>query len=142
MKIIWICGPLLKLTSKFGCATDPLYLALYRYLTGNFNKSLEILDETRKRLYKSYVFYFNDFQNTSAYEREMQGKTMPVKIKTAMASDIYIRFHTIFLELDIEIDLLRKSNHRKCLFISPFVFLEFLVFLCHHRLKDHILINL
>lgn len=61
---------------------------------------------------------------------------MPVKIKTAMASDIYIRYHTIFLELDIEIYLLRKSNHRKCLFISPFVFLEFLVFLCHHRLKD------
>lgn len=64
--------------------------------------------------------YNNHFQNTQAYEREMQWKTMPVKIKNAMASDIFIRYHTIFLELNIEIDLLKKSTPRKSLLISPF----------------------
>lgn len=127
---------LLKFTIKFGCVTDPLYLALYRYVNGDFNHSLNILDETRKRLYQDYVFYYNHFQNTQAYEREMQWKTLPIKIKNAMASDIYIRYHTIFLELNIELDVLKKSTPGKGLVISPFVFLEFLTFLCHHRLKS------
>lgn len=127
---------LLKFTLKFGCATDPLYLALYRYLNGNVHHSLDILNETRKRLFQDYVFYYGHFKNTQAYEREMQWKTMPVKIKNALASDIFIRYYTIFLELNIEIDLHRKSTSRKSLVISPFVFLEFLIFLCHHRLKS------
>lgn len=127
---------LLKFTLKFGCATDQLYLALYRYLNGDFNNSLNILDETRKRLFQDYVFYDNHLQNPEAYEREMQGKTLPDKIKNSLASDIFIRNHTKFLELNIEIDLLKKSTHRKSLVISPFVFLEFLTFLCHYRLKS------
>lgn len=129
---------LLKFTVKYGCATDHLYIALYRYLNGDFNNSLNILYETRKRLFQNYVFYCynNHFQNTQAYEREMQWKTMPVKLKNAMASDINIRYHTIFLELNIEIDLLKKSTRGKNFVISPFVFLEFLIFLCHYRLKS------
>lgn len=127
---------LLKFTLKFGCATDQLYLALYRYLNGDFNNSLNILDETRKRLLQDYVFYDNHLQNPEAYEREMQGKTLPDKIKNSLASDIFIRNHTKFLELNIEIDLLKKSTPRKSLVISPFVFLEFLTFLCHYRLKS------
>lgn len=119
---------LLKFTIKFGCATDHLYLALYRYVNRDFNNSLNILDETRKQLFQDYVFYYNHFQNPEAYEREMQGETMPDKIKNAMASDIFIRYHTTFLELNIEIDLLKKSTPRKSLLISPFVFLEFLIF--------------
>lgn len=55
-----------------------------------------------------------------------------------MVFDIQIRFHTIFFELIFELLLLRKSNQRKCLFISPFVFLEFLFFLCHHKLKSQL----
>lgn len=127
---------LLKFTLKFGSATDHLYLALYRYLNGDFNNSLNILDETRKRLFQDHVFYYNHLQNPEAYKREMQGKTLPDKIKNSMASDIFIRNHTKFLELDIEIDLLKKSTFRKSLVISPFVFLEFLIFLCHYRLKS------
>lgn len=127
---------LLKFTLKFGCTTDHLYLALYRYLNGDFNNSLNILDETRKRLFQDYVFYDNHLQNPEAYEREMQGKTLPDKIKNSLASDIFIRNHTKFLELNIEIDLLKKSTHRNSLVISPFVFLEFLTFLCHYRLKS------
>lgn len=119
---------LLKFTLKFGCATDHLYLALYRYLNGDFNNSLNILDETRKRLFQDYVFYDNHLQNPEAYENK--------KIKNSLASDIFIRNHTKFLELNIEIDLLKKSTHRKSLVISPFVFLEFLTFLCHYRLKS------
>lgn len=127
---------LLKFTLKFGCATDQLYLALFRYLNGDFNNSLNILDETRERLFQDYVFYDSHLQNPEAYEREMQGKTLPDKIKNSLASDIFIRNHTKFLELNIEIDLLKKSTHRKSLVISPFVFLEFLTFLCHYRLKS------
>lgn len=127
---------LLKFTLKFGCATDQLYLALYRYLNGDFNNSLNMLDETRKRLFQDCVFYYNHLQNPEAYGREMQGKTLPDKIKNSMASDIFIRNHTNFLELNIEIDLLKKSTPRKSLVISPFVFLEFLIFLCHYRLKS------
>lgn len=127
---------LLKFTLQFGCATDHLYLALYRYLNGDFNNSLNILDETRTRLFQDYVFYYNHLQNPEDYEREMQGKTLPDKIKNSLASDIFIRNHTKFLELNIEIDLLKKSTNRKSLVISPFVFLEFLTFLCHYRLKS------
>lgn len=65
----------------------------------------------------------------------MQCKLMSIKIKEAMAFDIQIPLHTVFCELDIELDLLKKPGLRECL-ISPFVFMEFLVFLCHYRLKS------
>lgn len=58
----------------------------------------------------------------------MQCKLMSIKIKEAMAFDIQIPLHTVFCELDIELDLLKKPRLRECLIISPFVFMEFLVF--------------
>lgn len=61
---------------------------------------------------------------------------MTVKIKEAMAFDIRFPLHAVFCELDIELDRLKKGRLRECLIISPFVFMEFLVFLCHYRLKS------
>lgn len=127
---------LLKLTSKFGCATDPLYLALFMYLNGNCKDTLHILKQTKKRLYQDHVFYWNEFKNKTAYKEKMQGKPMSVKMKEAMCFDIQIQLHIVFCELDIEIDFLKKTRLRENLFISAFVFLEFLAFLCYHRLKS------
>lgn len=126
---------LLKLTSQFGSATDSLYLALFWYLEGKFKNSLELLQKNRERLCQEYVFYCNEIKNKQAYTGKMQGKLMSIKIKEAMAFDIQILLHTVFCELDIELDLLKKPRLRECLIIS-FVFMEFLVFLCHYRLKS------
>lgn len=88
---------LLKFTLKFGCATDHLYLALYMYLNGDFNNSLNILDETRERLFQDYVFYDSHLQNPEAYEREMQGKTLPDKIKKLFGiRHLYQKSYKIF----------------------------------------------
>lgn len=46
---------------------------------------------------------------------------------------ITIPLSTKFSEMDFEISMIKKSKLRRCLMISPFVFLHFLTFLCHHR---------
>lgn len=127
---------LLRLTSEFGCASDPLYLALFHYIDGKFRHSLNILEETKPKLYQDYIFYWTEYRNKQPYEREMLGKPMSVKMKAAMAFDITILLSTEFSELDIEIWLIKESKLRRCLVISPFVLLHFLTFLCHHHLAS------
>lgn len=61
-----------------------------------------------------------------------------MKIKKAMVFDIQIQFHTILFELIFELFLLKRSKLRKYIFISPFVFLEFLFFLCYYKLKSQL----
>ena len=70
-----------------------------------------------------------------AYKETMIGQPNSLKIK-AMAYEIQIMWSTYFDELDIEISLLRKKKGRRTLSISPYVFLRFLIFLCHHRLQS------
>lgn len=127
---------LLKLTSELGCATDPLYLALHMYLDGNCIDSLSVLERIKKQMYQDYIFYWDEFKNKNAYRGKMHGKPLSVKMKEAMCFDIQIQLQTAFSELEFEMDFLRKTRLRENLFISAFVFLEFLVFLCHHRLKN------
>lgn len=124
---------LLKLTSKFGFACDPLYLALFYYIDGRFRQSLNILKETKPKLYHDYFFYWDEWGNKQAYAREMFGKPMSVKMKAAMVYDISILLSTKLSELEMEMSSNKKSKLRKCFLISPFVFLHFLTFLCHHR---------
>lgn len=127
---------LLKHTSKYCPASDPLYLALFWYINGNYSHSLDILEKTSRRLHQDYVF-FGDYDYVEhPYTRQMQNKRMSVRIKEGMAFWIYIYSNSAFSELDIEISFLRKPEFPACLIISPFVFTEFLIFLCHHRLKS------
>lgn len=106
---------LLKLTSEFGCASDPVYLALFHYIDGKFRHSLNILEETKPKLYQDYIFYWNEYRNKQPYSREMLGKPMSVKMKAAMVFDITILLSTEFSELDIEICLIKESKLRRCL---------------------------
>ena len=123
-----------------------MYLALYLYNDGRFECALNILEETRKRLYQDHVFYRENPQKKLAYQRKMTGQPMSVKIKEAMAFEIQIIRSREFSELDVEIAELRESRKRRTLMISPYVFLRFLIFLCHHRLRsalaDHSLLEL
>lgn len=127
---------LLKLISEFGCASDPLYLALFHYIHGKFRQSLKILKETKTKLYQDYIFYWNECGEKQAYAKELFGKPMSVKMKAAMVFDITLLPSTEFSELDIEICLIKASKLRRCLVISPFVLLHFLTFLCHHHLAS------
>lgn len=127
---------LLKLTSKYGPSSDPLYLALFWYIDGNYLHSLYILDQIRRRLHQDHVFFWDNDYVEQSYTRKMQGKRMSVRIKEGMAFWIYIYSNSSFSELNFEISVLRKPENPACLAISPFVFTEFLIFLCHHRLKS------
>lgn len=127
---------LLNLTSKYGPVSDPLYLALFWYIDGNYSHLLYILEKTSRRLCEDHVFFWDDDDVEQYYTSKMKGKRMSVKIKEDMAFWIYIYSNSSFSELNIEISLLRKPENPACLAISPFVFTEFLMFLCHPRLKS------
>lgn len=81
---------MLNLTSKYGPALDLLYLALFLYINGNYSHSLYILEQISLRLYYDYVFFWEDDDYQLSYTREMQGKSMSVKIKEGMAFWFYI----------------------------------------------------
>lgn len=127
---------LLKHTSKHCPASDPLYLALFWYTDGNYSHSLDILEKTSRRLNQDYVFFGDYDYFGQPYTRQMQDKSMSVRIKEGMAFWIYIYSNSAFSELNIEMSFLRKPEFPACIIISPFVFTEFLIFLCHHRLKS------
>lgn len=127
---------LLRLTSKYGPTSDSLYLALFWYIDGNYSHSLNILKKISRRLYQDHVFFCDNDYVEQSYTRKMQGQPMSVRIKQGMAFWIYIYSNSAFSELNIEISLLRKQGIPACLTISPFVFTEFLTFLCHYKLES------
>jgi tetratricopeptide (TPR) repeat protein len=141
-----VCN-MLKLASRVGDMSYSLYLAMYYYRTGRYNKALRVTYLTKQRLSQPYIMYngyvqsqpyimYYGYVNIQRYIETVGSLSRSRKMKTAWVSimALYNKVHYID-ELILEQEV-SKQNGEPCLCISQFVLTEMLLVLSHYRLGN------
>ncbi|XP_062604609.1 uncharacterized protein LOC134266374 [Saccostrea cucullata] len=126
---------ILKLAAKLGPVSYLLYLSLYYYISGRYNKTLHITSVAKNRLSKFFDLRRNIMDSEDIENLPLFWK-MKILWQTTVAinshCDSYnIRFEEIKLEQDVS-----KLNANPILHLPPFVLVEMLSVLSHHKLGN------
>jgi hypothetical protein len=120
---------MLKLSAKFGCISDRLYLAMYYYKTLRYTQALSVIEMTKVNLAQPYVMY-NRTVDTERYTEAVGGQSWSAKLRHAVAWDIRLNNGIIFINELIPEQMVSLQNHEHTLQIPPLVLLHLLEFLC------------
>nr|XP_011453837.2 uncharacterized protein LOC105346813 [Crassostrea gigas] len=120
---------MLKLTAKFGCASDMLYIAMYYKETFRYSEALSVIDIIKVKLAQPYIMY-RRLVERDRYTNAVGGQSLSKKMRQAVAMNIKL-YHGIFYinELILE-QQSSKQNGWPALYIPPHVLLYMLEFLC------------
>ncbi|XP_062582351.1 uncharacterized protein LOC134244092 [Saccostrea cucullata] len=129
-----ICG-MLKMAAILGPVSDLLYLALYYYRTERYDKTLHITCITKERLSQTCIMY-NETVDRQKYNEAVGNLSLSRRMKIAWVNDVRLLKTIPFLEeLCIE-QFVSQHNGETLLIVSPFVVVEMLSVLSHHRLGN------
>ncbi|XP_062568347.1 uncharacterized protein LOC134230532 [Saccostrea cucullata] len=118
---------LLKLTTKFGCTSDMVYIAMYYYKTMRFKDALFVLEMT-----KAIISYrMNMFSNTDMYSEAMRGWSLTSKMRFFTRRIIKLNNYICYINelLPEQLSCLQESEVN--LAIPVFVLLYMLEILCY-----------
>ncbi|XP_065924587.1 uncharacterized protein [Magallana gigas] len=123
---------MLKLTAKFGCISDMLYIAMYYYKTLRYREALSVLEMTKVKLAQPYLMY-NRHVDRERYNESVGGQSWSTKMRQAVAQDIILKSEICYInELLPEQKCVQKGGNT--LQIPVFVMLHFLKFLCYRHI--------
>ncbi|XP_062574295.1 uncharacterized protein LOC134236139 [Saccostrea cucullata] len=126
---------LFDFASKIGYISDILYLALYLYDKGRYNKALNVAEIAKRRLTQGHVMY-NGKVDRKIYSYVVCGKSLSTKLRKHWARDISINVELPYideLKLEQQICLMNEINTIK---LPPLVTSHMLCVLCHYRLRN------
>ncbi|XP_048767889.2 uncharacterized protein LOC125674694 [Ostrea edulis] len=124
---------MLKLTAKFGCISDRLYLAMYYYKTLRYTEASSVIEMTKVKLDQPYVMY-KVTVDAERYTEAVGGQSWSTKLRHAVAENIILNNSIIYInELKTE-QMVSLQNHIPCLHIPPLVVLHMLEFLCYRHI--------
>jgi hypothetical protein len=124
---------MLKLTAKFGCISDRLYIAMYYYKTLRYTEALSVIEITKVNLAQPYVMYIPGTVDTERYTEAVGGQSWSTKLTHAVAWNIKLAFHIYINELMTE-QTISLQNNEPLLHIPPLVVLHMLEFLCYRHI--------
>ncbi|XP_062576304.1 uncharacterized protein LOC134238205 [Saccostrea cucullata] len=123
---------MLKLTAKFGCITDMLYIAMYYYKTHRYMKALYIIEIVKVKLAQPYLMYESKV-DTKMYIEAVGGQSWCIKMKQTVAWNIGLENIIHYInELIPEQQFAYQNNHPK-LIVPPFILLYMLEILCYRH---------
>lgn len=126
---------MMKLVAKFGCVSDKLYFAMYYYKTCRYRKALSLIDMTRVDFTQPYVVCIKSHVNRETYTEVLRGKSLSSKMRQAKVGSISLNTHIDYInELKSEL-LSSRQNGIGNIYIPPYVFLNFLEFLCYRHIN-------
>ncbi|XP_056016635.1 uncharacterized protein LOC130053422 [Ostrea edulis] len=123
---------MLKLTTKFGCISDRLYIAMYYYKTLRYTEALSVIEMTKVDLAQPYVMY-NWTVDTERYTEAVGGQSWSTKLRHAVAWGIKLDNRIIYINELMTEQMVSLQNHLPTLFIPPLVVLHMLEFLCYRH---------
>ena len=123
---------MLKLATRMSCSSEILYLALFYYRICAYEKSLKCLQIAKNKWSMPYVLY-DGHTSEEMYRHCLMGLPLGERLRRALICDIFL--HNIYTYID-ELLLEQNANCSFSLFIPPFVMLNMLFVLNHHRLGD------
>ena len=121
---------MMKLASRLGFSSEILHLALFYYRFCAYEKSLRCLPIAQNKWSMAYLMY-NGHTNEDMYRQSLMGLPLGVRLRKALIVDICL--HNNYTYID-ELRLEQNTNCSVSLSIPPFVMLNMLFVLNHHRL--------
>nr|XP_022305591.1 LOW QUALITY PROTEIN: uncharacterized protein LOC111112405 [Crassostrea virginica] len=120
---------MLKLTAKFGCISDMMYIAMFYCKTCRFREALYITKMIKVKLAQPGLMY-EKHVDPDRYTEAVGGQSWSTKMRQAVAQDIDLHFHTCYIN---ELTPEQQFALQNCevLRIPLFVLLHFVEFLCY-----------
>ena len=127
---------MLKIATKFGFVSDMLYIAMYYYKTHRFREALSVIEMIKGRLEKPGLMYMSNIDvNPQTYMHigYAGGLSWSLKMRKTVTDFISLRNWVPYIdELQIEQQFCFQ-NDQYVLYISPFIMLHMLEFLCYRH---------
>nr|XP_022305594.1 LOW QUALITY PROTEIN: uncharacterized protein LOC111112407 [Crassostrea virginica] len=122
---------MLKLTAKFGCISDMMYIAMFYCKTFRFREALYITEMIKVKLAQPGLMY-NRHVDPERYTEAVGGQSWSTKMRQTVANDIKLNVHTCYIN-ELRPEQQSASHNRSSLFIPLFVVLHFVEFLCYRH---------
>ncbi|XP_062588848.1 uncharacterized protein LOC134250499 [Saccostrea cucullata] len=129
-----ICG-MLKMAARLGSVSHLLYLSLYYYRTGRFEKTLHITYSTKKRLSQAFIMYY-EIVNREMYNETGGNLPLSRRMNIAWVDDVLLVQNIPFIEELCLEQYVSQQSGEAFLIVSPFVMVEMLSVLSHYRLGN------
>ena len=123
---------MMTLATGMSSSSEILYLALFYYRICAYEKSLKCLQKAKNKWFMPYILY-DGHTSEEMYRHCIMGLPLGERLRKALICDICL--HNIHIYID-ELELEQTTNRSASLFIPPFVMLNMLFVLNHHRLGD------
>eukprot|EP00105_Crassostrea_gigas_P039396 XP_019923544.1 PREDICTED: uncharacterized protein LOC109618965 [Crassostrea gigas] len=124
---------MLLLSSRIGPLSYLLYLGIYYYKTGRYNKVLRITRFCQERFSQPFVL-IDDVSDRHGYEESVGNFSLGKRMKKAWIDNIHINCQLVYLFDFYEEQRVRRKHGRYLMFISPFVLVHMLRGLSHFKL--------
>nr|XP_022298643.1 uncharacterized protein LOC111107651 [Crassostrea virginica] len=120
---------MLKLAAKLGYVSDLLYIAMYFYQTSRHREALSVIEMTKVKLAQPGLMYMVQV-DPQRYTEAVGGRSWSYKMKHAVAYDIQLYNYICYIDELTPEQQSSLLNHRKVLYIPPYILLHMLEFLC------------
>ncbi|XP_062582345.1 uncharacterized protein LOC134244088 isoform X1 [Saccostrea cucullata] len=129
-----ICG-ILKMAARLGPVSHLLYLALYYYRSGRYDKTVHIIFLTKRRLSQDFIMY-NETVERQRYNEAVSILSLSRRMKIAWVHAVCsFESFPLIEELCLEQNV-SKEHGMPNLTLSPFVMVEMLSVLSHYRMGN------
>ncbi|XP_062574835.1 uncharacterized protein LOC134236674 [Saccostrea cucullata] len=124
---------MLKLTARFGCITDMLYIAMYYYKTFRYVEALSIIEMIKVKLTQPYVMMIGYNVGRAMYTEAVGGQSWSTKMRQAVVGNIILinRIHYISELIPEQQSALQRDM--SLLYIPHLVMLYMLEILCYRH---------
>lgn len=126
---------MLLLSSRIGPLSYLLYLCIYYYRTGRYNKVLRITRLCQTRFSQPFVM-IDDVVDRQGYVESVGNFSLGKRMNRAWIDSIYINCQLMYLAEFSEEQRVRRKHGRYLMFISPFVLVHMLCGLSHYKLGN------
>lgn len=134
-KLERIITNMLLLSSRIGPLSYILYLGIYYYKTGRYNKILRITRLCQSRFSQPFVM-IDDVVDRQGYVESVGNFSLGNRMNRAWIDSIYINCQLMYLAEFNEEQRVRRKHGRYLMFISPFVLVHILCGLSHYKLGN------
>ncbi|XP_062601822.1 uncharacterized protein LOC134263484 [Saccostrea cucullata] len=126
---------MLKLTAKFGCFTDMMYMAMYYYKTRRYMQALSIIEMIELKLAQPYVMYRSySYVYTEMCSEAVGGQSWSTKMRQAVAWNIKLINRIHYISELIPEQQSAQQNNWPALYVPPFVTLYMLEIFCYRHI--------
>nr|XP_022305142.1 uncharacterized protein LOC111112108 isoform X1 [Crassostrea virginica] len=123
---------MLKLTAKFGCISDMMYIAMFYCKTFRYREALCITEIIKVKLAQPGLMY-NRYVDPERYTEAVGGQSWSTKMRQAVAHDIRLNNYTCYIN-ELTPEQQSASHIRNAFDIPLLVLLHFVEFLWYRHI--------